>query len=73
MEPAAREIATAKFFAADAGQRVTYAAQHLHGGIGFDLDYPLAKYYPLSKWIELTLGGANAQLARLGDLITRVG
>jgi 3-oxocholest-4-en-26-oyl-CoA dehydrogenase beta subunit len=67
--PAAREVAVAKFFAAEAGQRVTYAAQHLHGGIGFDLDYGLARYYPLSKQIELTLGGANAQLARLGALL----
>ena len=67
--PAAREVAVAKFFAAEAGQRVTYAAQHLHGGIGFDLDYGLARYYPLSKQIELTLGGANAHLARLGALL----
>jgi len=67
--PAARELAIAKYFAADGGQRVTYAAQHLHGGIGFDLEYPLAKYYPLSKQIELTLGGASAQLARLGELL----
>jgi alkylation response protein AidB-like acyl-CoA dehydrogenase len=67
--PAAREVATAKFFAADGGQRVTYAAQHLHGGIGFDLDYPLARYYPLSKQVELTLGGGNESLARLGELL----
>jgi alkylation response protein AidB-like acyl-CoA dehydrogenase len=67
--PAARELAVAKVFACEAGQRVTYAAQHLHGGIGFDLSYPLARYYPLSKWIELTLGGASAHLARLGTLI----
>ena len=67
--PAAREVAIAKFFAAEAGQRVTYAAQHLHGGIGFDLDYGLARYYPLSKQLELTLGGANASLARLGALL----
>jgi alkylation response protein AidB-like acyl-CoA dehydrogenase len=67
--PAAREVAIAKYFASDAGQRVTYAAQHLHGGIGFDLDYPLAKYYPLSKLVELTLGGASAQLAKLGALL----
>jgi alkylation response protein AidB-like acyl-CoA dehydrogenase len=66
---ARREVAIAKFFAAEAGQRITYAAQHLHGGIGFDLDYGLARYYPLSKQIELTLGGANAQLARLGGLL----
>lgn len=66
---AAREIAIAKYWAADGGQRVTYAAQHLHGGMGYDLEYPLARYYPMSKQIELTLGGASAQLARLGALM----
>jgi 3-oxocholest-4-en-26-oyl-CoA dehydrogenase beta subunit len=66
---AARQVAIARCFAAEAGQRVTYTAQHLHGGIGFDLDYPLARYYPLSKWLELQLGGASAHLAHLGDLL----
>jgi 3-oxocholest-4-en-26-oyl-CoA dehydrogenase beta subunit len=64
--PASREIAIAKIFAAEAGARVVYAAQHLHGGIGFDLDYPLARFYPFSKWLELQLGGASAHVARLG-------
>jgi alkylation response protein AidB-like acyl-CoA dehydrogenase len=67
--PAAREIAIAKYWASDGGQRVTYAAQHLHGGMGYDLEYPLARYYPMSKQIELTLGGAHAQLARMGALM----
>lgn len=67
--PAARQLAVAKMFAAEAGQRVTYAAQHLHGGIGFDLGYPLARYYPLAKWLELNLGGAAASTARLGALL----
>jgi len=69
--PAARAVAIAKLTAADAGQRVTYAAQHLHGGIGFDLDYPLAKYYPLAKWLELQLGGASEWTARLGADLAR--
>jgi alkylation response protein AidB-like acyl-CoA dehydrogenase len=67
--PASREVAIAKAFAAEAGQRVVYAAQHLHGGIGFDLEYGLARYYPLSKWIELGLGGASLHLARLGEAL----
>lgn len=67
--PAAKQLAVAKLFAAEAGQRVTYAAQHLHGGIGFDLGYPLARYYPLSKWLELSLGGASAQVSRLGAIL----
>jgi alkylation response protein AidB-like acyl-CoA dehydrogenase len=59
-------VATAKIWAAEAGHRVVYAAQHLHGGIGFDRDYPLYRYYLWSKQIELTLGSASVHLARLG-------
>ena len=65
--PAAKEVAIAKYFAAEAGHRVVYAAQHLHGGMGYDVDYPLYRYYLLSKLVELTLGGAAVQLAALGD------
>jgi alkylation response protein AidB-like acyl-CoA dehydrogenase len=67
--PASREIAIAKFWAAEAGHRACYAAQHLHGGIGVDTDYPLHHLYLLSRQIELTFGGAHAQLARIGDMI----
>jgi alkylation response protein AidB-like acyl-CoA dehydrogenase len=69
--PAAREVAAAKYWAAEAGHRVVYAAQHLHGGIGFDLDYPLHRYYLWSKQIELTLGSAPIQLEALGAELAR--
>jgi alkylation response protein AidB-like acyl-CoA dehydrogenase len=59
-------ISIAKFLAADAGHRVVYAAQHLHGGMGYDLEYPLHRYYLLSKQIELTLGCASVHIERLG-------
>ncbi len=64
-------IAVAKFWAADGGQRVGYAAQHLHGGIGIDVDYPLHRYYLWAKQIELTLGAAPVQLARIGERLAR--
>lgn len=64
--PASRELSIAKFWASEGGHRACYAAQHLHGGIGVDKDYPLHRYYLLSKQIELTLGGANDHLSRLG-------
>ena len=64
--PAEDEIAVAKFWAADAGHRVTYAAQHLHGGIGLDVDYPVHRYFLWSKQIELSLGSATRQLLKLG-------
>jgi alkylation response protein AidB-like acyl-CoA dehydrogenase len=64
--PADDEIAIAKFWVGEGGHRVVYAAQHLHGGIGVDLDYPLHRSYLWSKQIELTLGPATQHLARLG-------
>jgi alkylation response protein AidB-like acyl-CoA dehydrogenase len=67
--PATAEVSVAKFWAADGGQRVVHAAQHLHGGIGVDRDYPLHRYFLWAKHLELTLGGATSQLLRLGSLL----
>ena len=64
--PASDEVAIAKFWAAEGGHRVLAAAQHLHGGIGVDVEYPLHRYTLGAKHVELTLGGASRQLARLG-------
>ena len=69
----ATTVAVAKFWAADGGHRVTYAAQHLHGGIGIDVDYPLHRYYLWSKQIELTLGSGARHLAALGESIAAEG
>jgi len=64
--PAEDAVAVAKFWAAEGGHAVGYAAQHLHGGIGVDVDYPIHRYYQWSKQIELSLGSANRQLAKIG-------
>jgi 3-oxocholest-4-en-26-oyl-CoA dehydrogenase beta subunit len=66
---ATAEVAVAKYWAAEAGHRVVNAAQHIHGGIGFDRDYPLHRHFLWERQIEFTLGSANRQLARLGALI----
>ena len=62
-------MAVAKHFAAAAGQRIVHAAQHLHGGIGVDREYPLHRHFLAVKQLELTLGGSLPQLVRLGDLL----
>jgi alkylation response protein AidB-like acyl-CoA dehydrogenase len=67
--PATAEVAVAKFWAAEGGQRVVHAAQHLHGGMGVDKDYPLHRYFLLAKKLELTLGGATPQLLKLGGIL----
>ena len=66
---AAKQVAVAKFFAAEAGKRVVHAAQHLHGGIGVDREYPLHRYFVYARHLELTLGGGTRQLLALGRLL----
>ena len=63
------EVAIAKFWGAEGGQRVVHAAQHLHGGIGVDLDYPLHRYFLWAKQLELTLGGATHSCSSLGKIL----
>jgi alkylation response protein AidB-like acyl-CoA dehydrogenase len=67
--PATSEIAIAKYWASEGGQRVVHAASHLHGGVGVDRDYPLHRFFLLTEQIELTLGGANESLRRLGRIL----
>jgi len=68
---AEREVAIARTWAAEGSHRILAAAQHLHGGMGFDKDYPLHRYTLTAKQWEFTLGGASAQLECLGDLLAR--
>jgi alkylation response protein AidB-like acyl-CoA dehydrogenase len=65
-EDATREVAVAKFWAAEGGARVAASAQHLHGGIGVDIDYPIHRYFLWSKALELSFGTATQQLVTLG-------
>lgn len=71
--PAAEHVAVAKFWAAEGGQSAAYACQHLHGGIGIDVDYPLHRYFKWAIQIEHELGSAAHQLDRLGRHIATAG
>jgi acyl-CoA dehydrogenase len=71
--PSAKEVATAKFWAADGGSRIGHAALHVHGGISIDVDYPIHRYFLWLKTLENTLGAATPQLVRLGQEIAAQG
>ncbi len=68
---AASAVATAKFWAADAGHRVAHTAVHVHGGLGIDTSYPVHRYFVAAKRNEFELGGATAQLRRIGAELAR--
>lgn len=64
---ATTEVMIAKIWAGDVGHRVSYAAQHCHGGIGIDRDYPLWRYCLQAKNLELILGSSASNTAALGQ------
>lgn len=64
--PAGTEVATAAFWAAEAGHRVAHTAVHVHGGVGIDMDHPIHRYFITAKQAEFTLGGATTALRAIG-------
>ena len=67
--PAAHDVLVAAYWASEGGQQVTLACQHLHGGIGADIDYPVHRYFQWSSQLANTLGTASSHLARLGTML----
>ena len=69
---ARQEVLIAKYWASEGGQKVVHLCQHLHGGMGSDIDYPIHRYFLWGVQLEATLGAGSVQLARLGQLIAEV-
>jgi acyl-CoA dehydrogenase len=66
---ARRDVLVAAFWASDGAQDIVLAAQHLHGGIGADVDYPVHRYFLWGSQLANALGTASSYLARLGRLL----
>jgi alkylation response protein AidB-like acyl-CoA dehydrogenase len=56
-----------RVLACDCGHRTGHTAQHVHGGIGVDLTYPIHRHLYWSRALNAALGGGEAHLERLGD------
>ncbi|WP_436497940.1 acyl-CoA dehydrogenase family protein [Actinokineospora sp. HUAS TT18] len=65
----AKAVLVAKWWCAQAGLDVVHRVQHVHGGIGVDVDYPVHRYFLWGKQLASTLGGAGAALDDLGDVL----
>jgi alkylation response protein AidB-like acyl-CoA dehydrogenase len=63
------EVRAAKWWACDAAHRIVSSSQHLHGGIGADVEYPIHRFFLMAKQISLSLGNASKQLEQLGKLL----
>ncbi|GLW62449.1 acyl-CoA dehydrogenase [Actinomadura rubrobrunea] len=69
MPDADEVLAVAAYNACDPVPRALYTCQHLHGGIGLDVTYPLHRRFAWGKQVAHLLGGAEEQLDALGALL----
>ncbi|MDX1735398.1 MAG: acyl-CoA dehydrogenase family protein [Halioglobus sp.] len=68
-QDARAEVRAAKWWACDAAHRVVSTSQHLHGGMGADVEYPIHRFFLMAKLISYSLGNASQQLEQLGRLL----
>ena len=59
-------LPVAKWYASHWAHDVAHATQHVHGGMGVSIDYPLHRYTLWNKHIECSLGAGTQQLRTLG-------
>ena len=64
---AAPQAWATRALANDTGHRAGHMAQHVHGGMGVDISYPIHRFLYWSRALNVVLGGTEHQLARLGD------
>lgn len=59
----------AAWWTATAGSRVVHASQHLHGGMGADLDNNIHRFFVFVRELGIILGAADSLLDNLGGEI----
>ncbi|MEV0371119.1 acyl-CoA dehydrogenase family protein [Streptomyces sp. NPDC050636] len=62
---------TAAWWASEAGKRVVHAGQHLHGGIGADVEHPVHRHFLWGRQLDAYLGSGAQLLEELGELIAK--
>ncbi|MFD3696653.1 acyl-CoA dehydrogenase family protein [Streptomyces sp. NPDC058646] len=71
--PAEEHALTAAWWASEAGKRVVHAGQHLHGGMGADLDHPVHRHFLWGRQLDAYLGCGSELLAELGAVLAKEG
>ena len=64
--PALPQAYATRVLACECGHLVGHAAQHVHGGIGVDITYPIHRFGCWSRQLNIAHGGPEQTLAALG-------
>jgi alkylation response protein AidB-like acyl-CoA dehydrogenase len=68
-DDATEVLAVAAWAACDGALKALYTCQHLHGGLGLDVTYPLHRHFAWVKHYAHLLGGAEGRLDAIGALV----
>lgn len=63
------EVRAAKWWACQGSHRVVHATQHLHGGMGSDVEFPIHRFFLWAKHLSFMLGNGRTQIEQLGKLL----
>lgn len=63
--PADDDLAVAAYWYATEGPAALHTCQHLHGGVGVDISYPLHRFYSWGKDLSRALGGGQQALEQV--------
>lgn len=64
---------TTAYWSSEATQKVVLGAQHLHAGLGADIDHPVHRHFLWGMHNAVSLGSTSAVLERLGRQIAEAG
>ncbi|GAA5041415.1 hypothetical protein HNP84_002364 [Thermocatellispora tengchongensis] len=64
--PATGDLGVAALHVTEPVLQALHTCQHLHGGLGLDVTYPLHRYFAWGKRLAHLLGGSAAQLDLIG-------
>jgi alkylation response protein AidB-like acyl-CoA dehydrogenase len=67
--PSTPQALATRVLACECGHLVGHAAQHVHGGIGVDITYPVHRFGCWSRQLNIAHGGSEHSLAALGNWI----
>ncbi|MCW8193197.1 acyl-CoA dehydrogenase [Proteobacteria bacterium 005FR1] len=69
--PCDSEALSTRWLSCEAAHLVGHKTQHVHGGVGVDLSYPIHRFLYWSRYLNTLLGGSGASLERLGDWLAK--
>ncbi|MGW0736353.1 acyl-CoA dehydrogenase family protein [Streptomyces sp. NPDC002851] len=64
---------TAAWWASEAGKRVVHTGQHLHGGLGADVEHPVHRHFLWGRQLDAYLGCGAEVLEELGEFLAKEG